>query len=248
MGATLVEVQRLLAVAHRDEASIGAKTSVLSRARSGAASTTRTGSSPMRPQLAPRRGCGTRRAVPHRAAASGAGALPRRPEPAAGPRRAPSGDARARPSAPAHEDAVWGDAGRAAVQPQPEGKPIGDHGEIGVGQDEERVVAGQLERRRCERGGAGGEHGAPGFGRAGQDDPLDACRERGAMLEFLAYAALALAALPTVLTPGLRMAGRPAEGSGAAASAPEEPACAAPSFVSPHLSRRHLDFVPARRA
>ena len=153
MGATLVEAQRLLAVAHRDEASIGAKTSVLSRARSGAASTTRTGSSPMRPQLAPGRGCGTRRAVPHRAAASGAGALPRRPEPAAGPRRAPSGDARARPSAPAHEDAVWGDAGRAAVQPQ--GKPIGDHGEIGVGQDEDRVVAGQLERRRCERGGRG---------------------------------------------------------------------------------------------
>ena len=201
MGATLVEAQRLLAVAHRDEASIGAKTSVLSRARSGAASTTRTGLSPMRPQLAPRRGCGTRRAVPHRAAASGAGALPRRPEPAAGPRRAPSGDARARPSAPAHEDAVWGDAGRAAVQPQPEGKPIGDHGEIGVGQDEDRVVAGQLERRRCERGVRGRRARRARFRPSRSGRPARRLpRARGVMLEFLAYAALALAALPTVLT------------------------------------------------
>ena len=51
-----------------------------------------------------------------------------------------------------HEDAARRDACGAAVQAQPEGERIGDQVQIGAGQDEDRIVAGELERRRRERG------------------------------------------------------------------------------------------------
>ena len=57
---------------------------------------------------------------------------------------------------------------------------IGDQAEIGVGQDEDRIVAGKLERRRREPGGEVSEHAPPGLSRAGQDHSLDALGDGGA--------------------------------------------------------------------
>jgi hypothetical protein len=98
-----------------------------------------------------------------------------------------------------HDDAAWGDAGRAAVQPQPEG----------VSATMERSASGTTKTGSLpdSSSAAGVSRGARSASTA-RPVPAEPVRRparrlpraRGVMLEFLAYAALALAALPTVLT------------------------------------------------